>query len=319
MNTFLNPYFIGTVLNLSGIYMTGALGNSFSIKAGDYNLGGEGLIYAGGFITAIFLAKVSAVSMPAFVAIPLAFLISFLLCGLISLLSALLKEFKNVSFLLTSFIFSAAIIPLIDGLISGKFRGDTGNLLSTAFIADSYRFKQILPPSSFNVSLIFCIIFCIIGFFVIFKSSWGNKLQIYGISPEFSAYSGIDSKLISFPAAIISGGFHGIAGFLSICGTYYTCHSGFYSGIGWNCLSAAIIAGGNPLLVIPSSIFLAIIISVANRIALINNFNFDISSLIQAIILILISIPLIKSGKIAKLLAFSKNLKISDKENSKNE
>lgn len=297
MNTFLNPYFIGTVLNLSGIYMIGALGNSFSIKAGDYNLGGEGQIYLGGFVSAIFLAKASTLSIPSFIAIPLTFLIAFIICGLISFLSAILKEYKNVNFLLTSFIFSAAIIPLIDGLISGKFRGDTGNLLSTAFIADNYRFMQLLPPSSFNLSFIFCILLCFIGFHIIFRSSWGNRLCIYGISPEFSAYSGINSKTISFPSAIISGGFHGIAGTLSICGTYYTCHSGFYAGIGWNCLSAAIIAGGNPLLAIPSSIFLAIIISVANRIALIQNFNFDISSLIQAIILIFISIPVFKSIK----------------------
>lgn len=303
MNSFFNPYFIGTVLNLSGIYMIGALGNSFSIKAGDYNLGGEGQIYLGGFISAIFLAKAWSASIPSFIAVPTAFIISFIVCGIVSLVSAVLKEFKNVSFLLTSFIFSAAIIPLIDGLIAGRFRGDTGNLLSTAFIADSYRFNQLLPPSSFNLSFIFCILCCLVSFFVIYKSNWGNRLCIYGIAPEFSAYSGISSKTISFPAAIISGGFHGIAGALSICGTYYTCHAGFYSGIGWNCLSAAIIASGNPLLAIPSSIFLAIIISVANRISLIHNFNFDISSLIQAIILIFISIPVLKSIKFKRKVA----------------
>lgn len=292
MGTFFNPYFIGTVLNLSGIYMVGAIGNAFSIKAGDYNLGGEGQIYCGGFTAAIFLIKAGSLSIPVAIAIPLAFLLAFIVSASLTFLSALLKEFKNVNFLLTSFIFSAAIIPLIDGMIGGRFRGNSGNLLSTEFIIEKYRFTQLLPPSAFNLSFVFCLFLCIAAFYVIYRTNWGNKLCIYGVSPEFALYSGLSSKKIVFPSSIVSGGLHGIAGALSICGTYYTCHAGFYAGIGWNCLSAAIIAKSNPLLIIPSSLFMAIIISVANRIALIHSFNFDISSLIQAVILIFISIPI---------------------------
>lgn len=298
MSTFLNPYFIGTVLDLAGIYMLGACGNAFAIKSGDYNLGGEGQIYLGGFVAAVFLKKAAEIECPGIIAVTIAFIIAFGICASVALISALLKEFRNVSFLLTSFIFSAAIIPIIDGLIAGKFRGTTGNLLSTAFISQNYRFKQLLPPSPFNIFFFICILICIASYLIIFKTAFGNKLCIFGVSNEFAQYSGISSICISIPAAILSGGFHGLAGALSVCGTYYTCHSGFYAGIGWNALSAAIIAQGNPLFAIPSSLFLSLIISVASRVALINNFNFDIGSLIQAIILILIAIPILKSLKL---------------------
>ncbi|MBQ1709658.1 MAG: FtsW/RodA/SpoVE family cell cycle protein, partial [Treponema sp.] len=81
---------------------------------------------------------------------------------------------------------------------------------------------------------------------------------------------------------------HGLCGALAICGTYFTCHQGFYSGMGWNAFSASLIANSNPLFIIPSSLFMGFITTFSNKYALYHNFGFDMDSLIQALILLLI-------------------------------
>ena len=87
---------------------------------------------------------------------------------------------------------------------------------------------------------------------------------------------------------------HGLCGAVAICGTYFTCHQGFYSGMGWNAFSASLIAYSNPLFIIPSSLFMGFITTFSNKYALYHNFGFDMDSLIQALILLLISFPIFK-------------------------
>lgn len=295
----MNLYYIGSALNLSALYMIAGCGAALSIKSGELNLGGEGQIYMGGFISAVILGAIAPESSPAHSAIfvLLALALAFILPALVTLFSAALKLLRGADFLFTSFIASAAIIPFIDGLIAGPARSHTENLLATPYIDQKLRLAQLLPPSPLNASFIIALVFCLALWFLINRSAWGRQLTILGISPRFSQYSAFPRSRLTYTSALLSGGMHGLCGAAAILGTYYTCHSGFYSGTGWNSFSAALIAGANPLLLIPSSIFMGFITTYANRFALYNNFGFDISSLIQAVILFIISFPLVSRHK----------------------
>ena len=284
----MNLYYTGSALNLSSLYMLAGCGALVSIKSGDYNLGGEGQIYLGGFICAVILANCR---LPLFCTLPLAVIAALSATALLAALSAFLKILRNADFLFTSYIASAAIIPFIDGLISGPARSKTDNLLATAFIPEESRLPSILEPSPLNASFFLALALSVAVFFLLFRSGWGRRLCILGTSPEFSRFAGFDCKKLSLSSALISGGLHGLAGVCTITGTYFTCHQGFYSGMGWNAFSAALIAGANPLALIPSSLIMGFMTTYANRYALFHNFGFDISSLIQAIILFLIAFP----------------------------
>lgn len=288
----MNPYYFGMALNLSSLYMIAGLGAAVSIKSGALNLGGEGQIYLGGFTTALILVKLA--DLPAPLAMMLSLITAFLASGFLALLSALLQHYRKADFLFTSYIASAATIPFIDGLISGPFRSHSNNLLATPFIEQKFRFPSILKPSSLNPSFFLALLLCCGFFFLLYRTAWGRKLCIYGISPRFAEFSTYNIKRLSFSAAIISGGMHGLCGALAICGTYFTCHQGFYSGMGWNAFSASLIANSNPLFIIPSSLFMGFITTFSNKYALYHNFGFDMDSLIQALILLLISFPIFK-------------------------
>lgn len=284
----MNVYYLGSALNLSSLYMIAGTGALISIKSGDYNLGGEGQIYLGGFVSAVILAKAG---LPAGLAIFFALAAAIICSGLLAALSAVFKILRNADFLFTSFIASAAIIPFIDGLISGPARSKTDNLLATAFIPETVRLPSILEPSPLNASFIFALALCAGAWVLLFRTSWGRQLCILGTSSEFSRFAGFACKKLTITSALISGGLHGLAGAAAICGTYFTCHQGFYTGMGWNAFSAALIAGTNPLALIPTAGLMGFMTTYANRYALFHNFGFDISSLIQAVILFVIAFP----------------------------
>lgn len=291
----MTSYELGNILNFASFYMVAGTGAAISMRCGEFNLGGEGQIYAGGFVTAVLLAKMSG--MPPAVALPLALLAGSFTSALLCFLSALLRKYRSASFLLTSFIISSAVIPLINGLIAGPFRGNTGNLLATPFIEKSFRLARLLPPSSLNLSFIAALIICLLGAYFLFRTQVGQKLCIFGISREFALYSGFSEKTITFTSALTSGALHGLCGAFIVTGSYYTCHSGFYTGIGWTGLSAAMLGASNPLFVILSSLFLGWVTAFTNSFSLHHNVGFDLGAIIQALIMFCVAIPFLK-GKV---------------------
>ena len=282
-------YYFGLMLGMATIYMLAGLGATLSLKTRQINLAGEGLIYSGGFITAILLDYFAKYKVPSIFAVTVAFLIAAGVGTLLMLFCEFLRKYKKADFLLTSFITSSAIIPIIDGLIAGPFRTKTGNLLATPYIAQNYRFKSILKPSPLNAAIFVVIALCLGAHFFFKKTKVGNQVNIYGISPKFSHYSGFPCTAITFTTAGLSGALHSLAGGLAVCGTYFSCHSGFYSGMGWNALTVALLAGTKPVLLIPFGIFVSALMTYSGKLSLYTNYDFDLGMLMQAVILFIVS------------------------------
>lgn len=286
----MNLYLIGNFLSYATLLMIAGTGNCFVLKNGQMNLGGEGQIYLGGFLAAITINFLEQY-FNSFILVHFITLIICIFSGvLVTSFCAELKCKRGATELLTTFLLSAAIIPLIDQGIAGYFRTTQENLLATEKINQIFRLKQLLPPSSFNISFFIALLICYISYIILNKTLFGERVSIYGISQEFALFSGFSKRKSTYIPLIIGGAFHSIAGYFATVGIYYTCHSGFYSGIGWNALSVALISKANPLVVIPTSLLLSLIFSIADYITLIKNFSFDISTLIQGTILFCIGL-----------------------------
>ena len=279
----MNLYLLGTILNISAIYMTAGAGSFLSIKGGNFNLGGEGQIYAGGFTAAVVLVALK--DCPPVIALSAGFICAGLISAFLAFIPAVLKIYRNVDVLLSSFLISAGCIPLIDSFVAGKFRGATNNLLATEFIPVSFRFSSILKPSSLNITFFAALFICGLLYFLMTRTLFGHRLSVFGISSDFGIYSGYSEKKLVLVSVTVSGFLHGLAGFFCIAGTYFTCHSGFYSGMGWNAFSVSLIAQKNPLYLIPSAVVISALTTCASQFSLMHNFGFDMGTLLQGVVL----------------------------------
>ena len=287
--TFATPYAAGSFLNTASLLMVAGIGAALSIKSGNMNLGGEGQIYVGGYVAACILT--ASWNVPAPVVFIVALLSSLLAGSIMALFSAVLYELRGALVLLTSFLLSAAVIPLIDGVIVSSNKATGSNLLATPFIGKQFQLQSLLPPSPCNISFFISILLCVAAFFFLYRTYAGRKMQVWGTAPLFARYCGYSRQLNTYGSLALSGCFHALTGFLAVVGTYYTCHKGFYSGMGWNALSAALISQSNPLVLIPVSFILSWLYTSADRVSLTQGFAFDISGIIQGIILFSIAIP----------------------------
>lgn len=297
---FSSLYYLGSLFDRTGLLLCAAAGICFAFKSGNFNLGGEGQIYTGGLITAIVLNSISPLDsvFPAG-ALLAAFIAAALSAGFCGYISGILKTLRGTNELLTSFLISSAVIPFINYAISGPLRGKTGTLLATSFIPEHMRLKSLIPPSVCNISVFIAVVFCFQFFFIIFRTRTGYVIRTCGLAPQFARYCGFPIDKIDIAGMSISAAMHGITGFFAVTGTYYTCHNGFYAGMGWNALSVALMAKSNPLAVIPAGFLFSYLLTAADQAVLTGTLKSDSTYLIQAAVLFTVSAQFIHAQKTA--------------------
>jgi riboflavin transport system permease protein len=291
----LTGYHFGNLLNTASVLIFTGLGAALAFKAGMINLGGEGQIYTGAFITTIAALALSppAVSPLSPLAgrpgMALALAAGACAGAGIAGISGLLRAFWNTDELLSSFLLAGAVIPVINYSISGPLRDQDGYLLATREIPDQFHFRFLMPPSNLNTGIVTVIILVIITFLFLFYTTWGYRWTLCGKNREFARYGGMPvNRYLIFPM-VISGGLHGAGGGMWILGTAHRCSVGVTSGMGWNGIVTALIARNNPLLVVPAALLIAYITSGAEVAMVQTNFSFELATLVQAIILFLIT------------------------------
>ncbi len=301
-DSFTSAYYFGNMLNTAAFFMIAGTGSALAIKSGNMNLGGEGQVYLGGYIGCLVLVRST---LPPPLTCVLALLAAAAGGAVMAALSALLKELRGAAVLLTTFLVSAATLPVIDGLIT--VQNTNTNMLALPYIADCYKLPHILPPSPLSISFFAAILIALGTWYVMFKTRYGRKMQLWGAAPEFARYCGYSSRENTYLTLCASGALHSLTGFFAVTGTYFTCHKGFYVNMGWNALNVALLSSSNPLAVIPTSLVLAWIFTSASRVSLTQGFDFDIAGIVQGVILFSVALPFAFSRRTRKTAREEKN------------
>jgi simple sugar transport system permease protein len=285
-----SPWFLGNTLDGAALLLTASLGAAFAFKGGCFNLGCEGQIYLGGCAAAAVLLAPSGVFSGTAILI-FAAAAALVSGGLMGGFSGLLRRFTGANELITSFLLSAALIPVGDYLIAGPLRAKTGNLLASEAFSAERLLPKILVPSALSLSAIIALACIILSHLFIHNTASGYRFRISGLSPELARFGGIAPEKRFVPAMAVSGAFGGLCGFFAAAGTYGMAYSGFSGGLGWTAIAAALIAGNEPLALIPASLFLAALKAGSDSALLQAGFGFETAAFIQAAVLLLAALP----------------------------
>ncbi len=278
---FRNFFSFGNMLNAAIPLILGALGVTIAMKAGSFNLGGEGQVYLGAFVTTVIALSLSRLGAAGGV---IAVLGGVLASALLAGFCGFLKVKWDVNELITTFLLSCAVIPVINYFVTGPFLDAESSLLSTRKIAETMRLPLILKPSSLNAGIFIAIAAVIAVQIMLTKTTKGYEFTALGKNESFAHYGGINIKLNTILSMAISGGFYGLAGSLAVTGTYYAVVKEFSAGFGWNGLAVALIAGFYPPAIIPAALFLAWVGAGARTAMQNTGLTYEVASIVQAVI-----------------------------------
>ncbi len=295
---FSSLYYFGNMISRAGLLILAGTGMAVAFRGGTFNLGGEGQVYAGAFVAAMVAIRLPGTS---FFMGPVGILLTLLLATavgvLIAGLSGLLKKLWDVDELIGSFLLGQTLFYLLDYLVIGPLRDASGFLLSTPSIPEKLHILKILPPSHLNLGVFLAPAGAIIFYRFLFFHWRGYELRLCGLNRRFARYGGINTGVYYLLPMMISGGMYGLTGGIATLGIHYRAIQGATSGLGWNGIAVALIGANNPLLVIPAGVIFAFLEEASATATLSSSISLELSTIVQAVVFLLITIPMLKERK----------------------
>ena len=228
-------------------------------SANQFNLGAEGGILMGAFISAMVAIYVP---LPAGAHPFIAVLAGGAAVALLMLLPALLKTRLNVSEMVCSLMLNYIIMYVIKFLMNTYLADKSrGQIMSFPFL-ESSNIPPLVNNTVFSgakltwgfVVAIIAVILC--GLFM-YRSRWGYAIRMIGINQDFAKYSGMKVGSVIVLSQVLGGFLAGAGGGIEMLGRYNAFSWSALPGYGWTGITIAILAGNNPYMVPFAAFFMA--------------------------------------------------------------
>ncbi len=272
-----------------GLPIIGAgIATGWAFRAGLINLGVEGQLLLGAL--AGYVVSVS-VSLSPFLLLSLAILMSMVVGGLWSLLCGWFETKFDVPILISSLLMNFLAIGFVSYMINFPLIEVGGSRSQTAMIADNLRLPRLVSGTSLSVGLYFIIGLVIIAIIVLRRTAYGFELTMFGANREFAIYTGVNPVRMTLVTMFISGMMAGMVGAIMVFGVHFRMIDGALTGPGyaWTGMMAAILANNNPVGIVVGGLFLSAIQTGSAAMERAHSIPFEISFVVQAIIILLVA------------------------------
>ena len=250
---------IGQMLYLATpIIMTG-LSVGFAFKTGLFNIGSSGQFTAGAF-AAVFVG-VKFTFLPAGVHCLVALMAALLAGAIWGFVPGFLKAFFNVNEVIASIMMNYIGMYLVNMLIQKTVYDQVKNqTLPVAAGANLPKggLDRLFPGTNINVGILIAILFVILIYVILNKTTFGYELKACGKNPDASKYAGINEKRNIVLSMVIAGALSGIGGAL-----LYLANSGKYMQVldviapeGFSGISVALLGLSNPVGILFAGLFI---------------------------------------------------------------
>ncbi len=285
---FRSRLILGNTLAYATLLCFSGLGITLAFRAGSFNLGGEAQVAVPALL--VVIAGSAADWVPGIIGVPLLLALGAAAGAVLAAISGLLRAHLDIDELLSSFLISAGLIPVVDYLVTGPLRDSGSSLLATVPVSDAYRLPALLPPSRLSVALPIAVLV------VLLLSAWerrsraGFELRLLGANERFARYAGVPLPAARAGAMAVSGALHGMAGAAAVLGSFGAMFAGMTSGVGWNGIAVALLAGLQPILVLPAALVMAWIVTGAASAQVLSGLSTSLTTLLQGIVLLILAL-----------------------------
>lgn len=291
---------IGNVIELMIPLSMSGLAIIFLFKTGLFNLSAEGAIFSGSAVSAIVALTLD---FPPIIVLILSILAGGLIGALITFIPGFLKIKTGASEIVTSLMLNFVCLHISLYFIQEFFLDKTINSSYTYKFREGISLGNIIPGTRIHFGLVIVLIFILLSYFLLKKTTFGVKADLVGSNANMSKYSGIDGTKIIIATQLIGGFIAGIGGSIELFGMYNRFQYGDLTGYGWEGIPIAIIAKNNPKLLPFAALFISYLRIGADIMSRETDIPFEIVQIIQAIMIVFISANALLSSYKKRMLA----------------
>lgn len=234
-----------TLVRSVPLILTG-LAVALAFRAGVWNIGAEGQLYAGA-VAAAWVGLVGG-GLPAVVLIP-AVLGAALAAGAAwTVLPTLMRVRLGVGEVITTILMNFVGIHFAAYMVHGPLQESRGVFPQTDPIAQAARLPALVPGTRLHVGFALAAALAVGMTVLLRRSRAGFRIRAVGASPEAARVSGrIDANRVLTMSFLASGAIAGLAGGVEVAGLTHALYEDLSPGWGYTAIAVALLAGLEPL------------------------------------------------------------------------
>lgn len=287
---FASPHALTTTLTRATPIIFAGLSSALAWGSGCPSMGIAGQMVLGAFTSAV--VSVSLPGPPAFV-LTVSLLSGMLAGALYAWIAAFISARFEVSLLIVTLMMNYLADNLASYLTTYVFRDPQAvDRLATQTQRNTTAIlPRLFPRYTVHWGLILALVFTLVIFFIVRRTSFGYKARMSGLNPRFAAYGGVNGLKVMYLMMLLSGAMAGLGGCTEALGTRFRYIDGMITspGYAWSGITAALMSGNHPLGVLAGAVFLAGLTTGGAAIELSMQVPLEITAIIQGILAMLVT------------------------------
>ena len=260
------------------------------LKVGLFNIGGQGQLMAGG-IGAAWVGYALR-GLPGPLLVVAAVVVAVLFGAMWASIAALLKTTRGVHEVISTIMLNSIAVGIIDWLINGGPLADPAQPFpASRAVPEGARLTPLgVLPWGLPVALLLAVVVA----WMLRRTTLGFELQTVGRNKFAAGYAGISATKSTLIAMAMSGGLAGLAGAFELLQIEpYRYQNGIAGSLGFDGITIALLARGNPLGTIPAALLVGGMRAGAPTLQFELGIRPEVVDVLLAITLLMVSLPVL--------------------------
>lgn len=252
---------LGETLTIASVLMLTGLAAAIPFRAGLWNIGGEGQMYAGA-VAATAIAFGLPAGVPHAVHVVLCVLAGILGGALWGLIPGLLKVRFGANEVITTLMLVYVAIYLVDGAISHWW---PSRAQTTPPIPESAVAPPMIAGMSVTWASLAAVLAVPLAWWVLHRTHLGFEIRATGDNVRAAQLAGIEPPRVRVLAFVLGGAFAGAAGAIAVVAISQALVSNFSGNFGYIGIAVALMARLHPAWMVGSAVLFAVLRVGANQ------------------------------------------------------
>lgn len=231
------------------IILTG-LAVAIPLRSGLWNIGAEGQLYMGAFAASVVALKLP---LPEPLMLPAMVTVSALMGMMWATIPAVLKAKFDLNEIISTLLLNYIAIHWVEYMVYGPLRGkQVYNFPYSDLFSDAATLPRFFG-TRLHLGVMIAVLIALIIYYVMAKTDFGFAVKVVGANPKAAEYAGINRERMIIYTMLLGGALAGVAGMIEVSGIHLRLRPVISTGYGYAGIPVALLAGGNPILVVFSA------------------------------------------------------------------
>lgn len=280
---------IANTLSKSIPLLFAGLSFAFAIKGGLFNIGGEGQLYMGAFLSTV--TAIAMDGMPRYLVISAAILAGMAGGAAVGGLIGILKAKLMINEVIAAIMMNYIALYVTSYFVNNVVKEEGSMTAQTVAIPEVYMFGKLIPKTQLTTALFLGIAAAIIIYLFFKKTRLGYHIRAVGENGMAARAAGVSMAGLTVVTLAASGAIAGLAGVTEVLGKSGRFIDNFSPGYGFTGIAVAVLGNNKPCSILLSALLFGILEAGSMKMSYSAGISSNMVKVIQGLVILFVATP----------------------------